>query len=410
MVLKVTVSPELIGGDVDQGYGKVADAFRANFERGREVGAAVAVYRDGVKVVDLWGGYRNGVTKAPWQQDTLVNMFSTTKGVASLAVAVAASRGLVDYDAKVADYWPEFAQAGKAEVTVRQLLSHQAGLPVLDASLRLADLADPDKVSAVLAAQAPVWPPGTRHGYHALTLGWYESELIRHTDPAGRTLGRFFADEVAAPLGLDLHIGLPASVDRDRVAHLHGWRRAEALLHLNTLPPRLALALLNPFGLISRAANLPNGIDPTRSDYNLDEMRTVEIPAANGIGTARSVAKAYGCVATGGTDIGLTPTTLDALTQPAITPSRGLRDKVLHVDSVFSLGYCKPVPRFEFGSSDKAFGTPGLGGSFGFADPDTGVGFGYVMNRLGFHLWSDPRELAVRQALFRDVLGVREQT
>ncbi|ORW02556.1 EstA family serine hydrolase [Mycobacterium kyorinense] len=410
MVLKLTVSPELIGGDVDEGYGKVADAFRANFARGCEVGAALAVYRDGVKVVDLWGGYRDGITKQPWQQDTLVNMFSTTKGIASLAVAVAASRGLIAYDAKVADYWPEFAQAGKAEVTVRQLLSHQAGLPVLDAPLRLADLADPDKVSAVLAAQAPVWTPGTRHGYHALTLGWYESELIRHTDAAGRTLGRFFADEIAAPLGLDLHIGLPASVDRDRVAHLHGWRRSEALLHLNTLPSRLALAFLNPFSLISRAANLPNGIDPTRSDYNLEEMRTVEIPAANGIGTARSVAKAYGCVATGGADIGLTPTTLEALTRPAVPPSGGLRDKVLHVDSVFSLGYCKPVPHFCFGSSDKAFGTPGLGGSFGFADPDTGIGFGYVMNRLGFHLWSDPREHPLRQALFRDVLGVREQT
>jgi CubicO group peptidase (beta-lactamase class C family) len=408
MVLKVTVSP--IGGDVDEGYGKVADAFRTNFARGREIGAAVAVYRDGVKVVDLWGGYRTGVTQAPWQQDTLVNMLSTTKGVASLAVAVAASRGLIAYDAKVATYWPEFAQAGKADVTVRQLLSHQAGLPALDAPLRLADLTDPEKLSAVLAAQAPAWPPGTRHGYHALTLGWYESELIRHADPAGRTLGRFFADEIAAPLGLDLCIGLPASVDRDRVAYLHGWRRAKALLHLNTLPSRLALALLNPFGLISRAANLPNGIDPTRSDYNLEEMRTVEIPAANGIGTARSVAKAYGCAATGGSEIGLTPTTLDALTQPAITPSRGLRDKVLHVDSVFSLGYCKPVPHFQFGSSDRAFGTPGLGGSFGFADPDTGIGFGYVMNRLGFHLWSDPREIALRQALFRDVLGARSQT
>ncbi|MGH3530443.1 MAG: serine hydrolase domain-containing protein [Mycobacterium sp.] len=409
MVLKVTVSPDLIGGSVDEGYGKVADAFRANFSHGREIGAAIVVYREGTKVVDLWGGFRNGITKAPWQRDTIVNVFSTTKGVASLAVAVAASRGLVDYDAKVAEYWPEFAQAGKAEVTVRQLLSHQAGLPALDAPLRLADLADPEKLSAVLAAQAPAWSPGTRHGYHALTLGWYESELIRHTDPAGRTLGRFFADEVAAPLGLDLYIGLPASVDRDRVAHLHGWPRAEALLHLNTLPRRFAVALLNPFGLSGRTVNLPNDIDVMR-DFNREDVRTVEMPAANGIGAARSVAKAYGCAATGGGELGLTPTTLDALTEPAVTPTGGVRDKVLHVDSVFSLGYCKPVPQFRFGSSDKAFGTPGYGGSFGFADPDTGIGFGYVMNRLGFHLYSDPREIALRQALFRDVLGARPQT
>ena len=227
MAFSVEVSPDLIGGDVDEGYGKVADVFRRNMLSGDEVGAAVAVYRDGVKVVDLWGGYRNGITGEPWQEDTLVNMFSTTKGVASLAIAVAVAQGLISYDAKVADYWPAFAQASKGSITVRQLLSHQAGLPAIDAPLTLHDLADRAKVSAALAAQAPAWIPGTRHGYHAVTLGWYESELIRHADPLGRSLGQFFADEVAQPLGLDFYIGLPASVDRDRVAHLHGYSRAE---------------------------------------------------------------------------------------------------------------------------------------------------------------------------------------
>ncbi len=158
--------PELIRGEVDEGYGKVADQFRRNFSSGQEVGAAVAVYRDGRKVVDLWGGFRNGTTQAPWEHDTIVNVFSTTKGVASLAVAVAASRGLISYDAKVADYWPEFAQASKAAITVRQLLSHQAGLSAVSPPLTLHDLADPMKMSAKLAAQAPAWTPGARHGYH----------------------------------------------------------------------------------------------------------------------------------------------------------------------------------------------------------------------------------------------------
>ena len=160
MAFRVTVSPDLIGGDVDEGYGKVADVFRRNMVSGQEVGAAVAVYRDGVKVVDLWGGYRNGITKAPWQEDTLVNMFSTTKGVSSLAIAVAVAQGLISYDAKVADYWPEFAQASKGSITVRQLLSHQAGLPAIDTPLTLHDLADRAKLSAALAAQAPAWSPG----------------------------------------------------------------------------------------------------------------------------------------------------------------------------------------------------------------------------------------------------------
>lgn len=400
----------MIDGNVDEGYGKVADAFRANFARGHEVGAAVAVYRDGVKVVELWGGYRNGITKDPWHHDTMVNMFSTTKGVAALAVAVAVSRGLFGYDDKVADHWPEFAQAGKGDVTVRQLLGHQAGLCALRPAPTVQDVADPARLSPMLAAQKPAWPPGTRHGYHAITLGWYKSELIRRTDPAGRTLGRFFAEEIAGPLGLDLHIGLPDSVPRDRVAHVHNWKRAESLLHLNVMPPALVAASFNPVGLLARAGSLPRGVVPWAGDYNRDDVRAIEIPSANGIGTAVAVAHLYGAAAVRDAALGLTqPVVNDLMAQPT-PPSRGIRDRVLNVDVVFSLGLSKPTPWGVFGSSDKAFGTPGFGGSFGFADPDTGIGFAYVMNRLGFHLYSDPRELAVRQALFRDVLGVREQT
>jgi CubicO group peptidase (beta-lactamase class C family) len=156
------VSPDHIGGEVDEGYGKVADVFRRNFSDGQEIGAAVAVYRDGRKVVDLWGGFGNGSTRSPWLQDTIVSVFSTTKGTAGLTVAVAAARGLISYDRKVSDYWPEFAQAGKGEVTVRQLLSHQAGLPVIEPPLE--DLSNPMGMSTKLAAQAPVWKPGARHG------------------------------------------------------------------------------------------------------------------------------------------------------------------------------------------------------------------------------------------------------
>ena len=318
MLLKVTVSPELIGGDVDEGYGKVADAFRANFASGGEVGAAMAVYRNGVKVVDLWGGYGNGITKTPWQHDTMVNMFSSTKGVAALAVAVAVSRGLFGYDDKVVDHWPEFGQAGKADVTVRQLLGHQAGLCVLKPAPSVRDVADPARLSAMLAAQKPAWPPGTRHGYHAVTLGWYESELIRRTDPAGRTLGRFFADEIAGPLGLDLYIGLPDSMARDRIAHLHHWSRAESLLHLAVLPGPLIAASFNPVGLLARAGSLPSDVDPWAGDYNRDDVRAIEIPSANGTGTAAAVARLYGAAAAGDAALGLTPGVRDSVYQPGL--------------------------------------------------------------------------------------------
>ncbi|WP_445170605.1 serine hydrolase domain-containing protein [Mycolicibacterium sp. Dal123E01] len=409
MVLKVVVPPDLMGGDVAEGYGKVADAFRKNLASGAEVGAAVAVYRDGIKVVDLWGGYRDGITKTPWQRDTMVNMFSTTKGVTALTFAVAVSRGMLSYDAKVADYWPEFAQAGKGDVTVRQLLAHQAGLPALTPTPTLADVADPDRLAPMLAAQAPAWPVGTRHGYHAITLGWYQSELIRRTDPAGRTVGRFLAEEIAAPLGLDLHIGLPRDIDRSRIAYLHQWKRPEVFLHLREMPPGFMLAALNPVGLSARSTTVPSDVNPFEGAYNRDEVRAVEMPSSNGIGTARAVAQLYGAAATGGAQIGLTADVLSALAAPAIPPSGGLRDKVLNVDTAFSLGFGKATPDLGFGSSGSAFGTPGFGGSFGFADPDTGVGFCYVMNKLGFHLYSDPRELALRQAVFRDVLKVRPQ-
>ena len=408
MAQRIKVPAELFGGDVDDGYGKVADAFRRNLSTGKEVGAAVAVYRDGRKVVDLWGGFRNGHTQAPWEKDTLVNVFSTTKGVASLAVAVAASRGLIDYDAKVADYWPEFAQAGKGAVTVRQLLGHQAGLAAIKPPLTLSDIADPEKLSKRIAAQAPAWPPGTRHGYHAVTLGWYQSELVRHVDPQGRTIGRFFAEEIAGPLDLDFYIGLPVSVDRDRVAHLHASSKGESLLHLNMMPARFVAALFNPFSLAARALTVAEGVTALEA-FNKDELRTLEIAASNGTGTARSIAKLYGSAAIGTPELGLSPAVRDALEGPAVPPTKGLRDKVLCIDLSYSLGFGKPTSTRVFGTSGKAFGWPGAGGSFGFADPDTGIGFAYVMNRLGHHMWSDSRELALRQALFRDVLGARPQ-
>lgn len=407
MARKRKRSPGEIGGDVDEGYGKVADAFRRNLHSGRESGAAVAVYRDGRKVVDLWGGYRN-TTREPWQQDTLVNVFSTTKGVAALTIAVAVSRGLLDYDAKVADYWPEFAQSGKEAITVRQLLAHQAGLAAIAPDFTLSDVTDPELMAARLAPQTPEWTPGTRHGYHAVTLGWYQSELIRRVDPQGRTLGRYFAEEVAAPMGLDFFIGLPASIDRSRVALLEPLTRAGMVRNLHITPPGFLLALFNPRSLTSRAFTVVEGVTGA-GDLNRDELRVVEIPSVNGTATARSIAALYGDAAVGGSGLGLSQPVRDALAAPAVPPTGGVRDTVLHVDISYSLGVGKPTSTHVFGSTGRAFGWPGMGGSFGFADPDTGIGFAYVMNRMGAHPHSDPRELALRQALFRDVVRTRMQ-
>lgn len=409
MVLKVDVPANLLGGGVDEGYGAVADAFRRNFAERGEIGAACAVYRDGRKVVDLWGGYRDGIARAPWREDTMVNVFSTTKGVASFAVALAHARGLLDYDRPVSAYWPEFAAEGKEGVTVRQLLSHQAGLCAIDRPLSVEDLADLDVVAAALAAQRPAWQPGARHGYHAISLGWYEGELLRRVDPQRRSLGRFFADEIAGPLGLTFHIGLPDRTDPGRLARVHGYKAVEMLGHLGAMPWRFVAGFLNPRSLTARSFANPKVLAEA-DNYNLPRVRRLELPAANGTGEVRAVARLYGEAARGGAGLGLTSSTLEELTRPASPPRDGLRDLVLGVDSVFSLGYLKPFPRFRFGGSrNLAFGTPGAGGSFGFADPQTSIGFAYAMNRMGFHLWDDPREVSLRDALYRSVLGERAQ-
>ncbi|GAA2641215.1 serine hydrolase domain-containing protein [Paractinoplanes durhamensis] len=405
-MVKVAVAPELIHGDVDEGYGPVADAFRRNFAERGEIGAACTVYRGGRKVVDLWGGYRDGVKRLPWQADTVVVMYSTTKGVSSLALALAHSRGLLDYDERVAAYWPEFGWRGKGGITVRQLLSHQAGLPIVDVPLTVADLGDLDFMAAALAIQRPLWAAGTRHGYHTITLGWYESELLRRVDPGGRSIGRYFADEIAGPLGLSFYIGLPDDFDMARRATIHGRGNLQMMMHLRDYPTSTLLAMMKPGSPVRRSlSNPPELVVDTA--FNTDEMLRVEIPAGNGIGEPRAVAAAYDAALTG--KLGITAGTLEALVQPARAPSGGTVDEMLRTPISFSLGYLKPTPDAPFGSAaNSAFGTPGNGGSFGFADPDTGIGYCYAPNRLGFGLL-DRREIALRDALYRDVLGERSQ-
>src|SRR5436190_2757826 len=226
----------MISGSVAPGFEDVQEEFRRNFVDRGELGAAVAAYVGGEKVVDLWGGYRDDHRQERWEEDTLVLVYSTSKGMSAIAVALANSRGLIDYDERVATYWPEFAQNGKGSITVRQLLAHQAGLSGLDARLTARVLADLDGLAEALAAQEPAWRPGTRQGYHALTIGWYEGELIRRVDPQHRSLGRFFADEVAAPLGLEFYIGLPSDVDPSRVARIKGASIRSMLSHFGAMP------------------------------------------------------------------------------------------------------------------------------------------------------------------------------
>jgi CubicO group peptidase (beta-lactamase class C family) len=385
-----------VDGWVAEGLDAVRDAFAQNFRTRNELGAAVAVWRDGAPVVDLWGGYADPEQRRRWKDDTIVLVFSATKGLAATAVAVANSRGLIHYDDPVAAYWPEFAVGGKAEVTIRQLLAHQAGLCALDLKLDATLIANWPRLTGALAEQRPAWAPGTRHGYHHVTLGWYESELIRRVDPERRRLSGFFRDEVAAPLDADFHVGLPNDIDPDRVATVEGWPGWKMLFHMGALPVGMVLAYLWPRSTTARTMGNPRMSSPAQ--FGSSRYRSLELPAAVGFGTARAIAAIYGDLACGGARLGLNRQTLDLLDEPGRAPTGGTRDLVLHTDTSYSLGWWRPFPAFDFGSP-AAFGAPGMGGSFGYADPDVGIGFAYVTNRMGFHVWDDPRDLALRTAL-----------
>ncbi len=397
---EVPFDPATIHGTVAPGFEPVAAAFRENFERRGERGAAVAVYVRGQKVVDLWGGYRDPKTRAPWSADTMVNVFSATKGLAAMTLALAHSRGWLDYDARVAQYWPEFAANGKGEITVRQLLAHEAGLAALDGKADLAMVREPVRLAPVLAEQRPLWEPGTRSGYHAITIGFYESELLRRIDPQGRTLGKFFRDEIAGPLGLEFYIGLPASVPTERLAPLAFFHPAAMLVDPLDMPWAFFGGMFDPKTLAGRAFGNPS-LSSVFPEYTRLELRGLELPAILGVGEARAMAKAYGCFATGGTELGLTPATLAQLEAPARAPRDGQVDLVVQVPVSVSLGFDKPLAPFLFGVSDRAFGTPGAGGSFAFADPDRRVGYAYTPNQLGYFIYNDPRDLALQRALNR---------
>ena len=392
-----------VHGEVAERFEGVREEFERNFAERGELGAACCAYFDGEKVVDLWGGLRDRRTGALWEEDTLVLVFSTTKGMSALAVALAHSRGLIDYDETVAAYWPEFAHNGKGDITVRQLLNHRAGLCAVAEPLNPRVLSDLDRVAGILARQRPAWEPGKRQGYHYLTLGLCENELIRRVDPLGRSLGRFLSEEIVAPLGEEFHVGLPPELPASRVATVEAFHPLQMLLHVNTLPLGLVLGYMNPRSLTARTLGNPKLRSP--GDLDRPEYRRVELGAAGGIGTARAIAKVYGVFATGGGDLGVGPKTIEELETPVAPPPAGSRDEVLKTDTSYSLGFFKPSPAFRFGTDERSFGTPGAGGSFGFADPTAGVGFAYAPNKMGFHVWDDPREKALREALYACLNG-----
>ncbi|MFE9457520.1 serine hydrolase domain-containing protein [Streptomyces californicus] len=366
-----------INGEVAPGFEPVREAFAANFTRHGDIGAAVCVYWHGRPVVDLWGGVADVDTGRPWDRDTLQLVYSVTKGATATAAHMLAERDMLDLDAPVATYWPEFAANGKAGIPVRWLLSHQAGLVALDEPLPLAEALAWDPMAAALAAQRPLWTPGTAHGYHGRTWGWLVGEVIRRV--SGRSPGRFFADEIARPLGLDFFIGLPAS-ERERVSRMV-YRRPDVDLTTfpaESLPVELreqVAAWRDPASFSNRAFAVT---DPAAIDFDSPEVQAAEIPSSNGIGTARALARMYAALI--GEVDGVRLLTPEALASATAEQAAG-RDQVMVIPSRFSAGFMLPTGSNPM-TGPNAFGHTGRGGSLAFADPEHGIAFGYVMNHI----------------------------
>jgi CubicO group peptidase (beta-lactamase class C family) len=398
-----TTSGTLVRGHVEDGWGKVADAFRANFEGNPgEVGAACCVYVGGRPVVDLWGGLADREANRPWDEDTIVAVASTTKGATAICAHMLVQRGELDLDAPVVKYWPEFGAAGKEHIPVRWLLSHQAGLPAIDGPLTFEEACAWDPVIRALEAQKPEWQPGAEHVYHSVTFGFLVGELVRRI--TGKSPGRFFADEVAAPLGLSAWIGLPEERE-GRVARIEYAapftmeEMTAGMIETTGLDEATVIAWMNAvWGLGSvqaRAGVLGGAMDPTSGCMNTRAWRAAEFPCCNMFADARSLARMYAATVSEVDGVRLLdPATVERMTvvQTDRTRMNGLPPGLdIPADRSFymSLGFwraCQPMPWVGPGS----FGHPGSGGSVAFGDLDSGVAFGYVTNLWSFRI-GEPR-------------------
>ncbi|HKZ73850.1 MAG TPA: serine hydrolase domain-containing protein [Steroidobacteraceae bacterium] len=373
-----------VHGEAAPGFERVRECFAANFERTddrREIGAAFTVYAGGRRVVDLWGGIADPQRPTPWTADMLVNVYSTTKGIAALCLAMLVDRGLVRYEDTMASIWPQFAQAGKSGVTVRQVLSHQAGLPAFDEPITTADLYDWDARCAALAAQRPRWTPGENTGYHPVTFGFLAGEIVRRV--TGLTLGQFLTREIATPLAADFFVGLPGSLDA-RVARIVAPQNAIDPT-LIPLPPETRGSVTNPI------------MDPQKA--NTVPWRRAELPALNGHASARGIARIYAVMANGGELEGRRLLSAGSLERMTAVQSRR-PDLTLGIALEWAHGVALNGGTGFFGPNPRSYGHAGWGGSFGCADPDRRLGIGYVLNQMGPDLVGDVRARALCEAVY----------
>ena len=386
-----------IAGFCDPSFAEVGEAFEANFRERRETGASLCINADGRTVVDLWGGVRDPETGAPWQRDTVSIVFSCTKAATAICAHMLVDRGLLDLDLPVMRYWPQFAGSGKEDVTVRMLLDHTAGLPAFRDRLKPGAFYDWEYMVGRLEQEAPFWPPGSHVSYHMMTFGWTVGEVIRRV--SGRTVGQFFCQEVAGPLQLDFHIGAPDKIEA-RIAPVSAFMTTG-----DELRSPFAEAVMSDGGPVPRLAFLNTG----RHDPNSAAAHRAELGGIGGIANARALAAMFAPLVPGAPVRLLSRERIDAMR--TVSAEAGC-DETLRIPTRFGEGFMLAMdnPELPPGSALRigpgAFGHVGIGGSVGFADPDAGLAFGYVMNRLGGGVLLNERGQSLVDATYRS-LGAR---
>ena len=383
-----------VHGTWTPGFEWVREAFAKNLSE-NEVGAACCVYWKGEPVVDVWGGLADRDEAREWQRDTAAVVFSSTKGVTAALIHLLAQRNQLELGAPVASYWPEFAANGKESITIRQVLSHQAGVPAVEGDFTLEDVYAWHPVCDAIAKQKPVWTPGTAHGYHVRTFGWILGEVARRI--TGKTLGQLLASEAAGPLGLDLWIGLPVEIE-PRVATLYTPPESN-----DPAQRELRAKFMGPDTLLGRALEGPSGVLPYGPIWNTRALHAAELPSSNGIGTARGLARFYAALI-GDVDGGRRLLSAPVVAAAAASQVNG-PDRVILMPTHFGSGFALP-PMLSLDASDTAFGHPGAGGSLGFADPASELAFGYVMNQMQLGLAGDPRAERLLSAAYAAIAAL----
>ena len=387
-------------GYIKEHYSEIADSFKKNFDNYGELGASLCVYHNNKKVIDIWGGYKDPKKSKEWDEDTVVPLFSTTKAVAASCIAICHSRGLIDYNRKVSEYWSEFGTENKNKITIEQLLQHRAGLSAIDEKLNTNKIKDRKLLDQIIAKQKPRWKPGYYQGYHVWNIGWYISSLLSRVDPKNRFLKEFLEEEVIPHIEGEVRIGLENNYDWSKIATLKPFSKLKGLF---SMPAKFVLEFFKPWSLSFKSMLNPSFVS-NHANFNKPEILHLEMGAGGGIGNARGLASLIDSLTNVNHPLNINNDTLDYLMKYPDAPKKGWKDIVFKQDAFrFHAGFMKPSKNHDFSKSSKAFGGFGAGGSFVFYDPKYKFTVAYTMNKMSSKIMNMDRELNIRNSVYKTI-------